>query len=120
MNESTLTVCGADRIYVTNSKGTSFTGSWNGTELLLPGCAWTASPAMAAKISAAAAAYRPAVTERLTGIELSRLSPAGREGFEWDRDADSDAGMYVRFTAASPAVVLPYAGGTDFTAVTAR
>lgn len=65
--------------------------------------------AVAEAVAETSAGYRPGRTERLTGLGLSRLPEADREGFEWDGDVDDDVGHYVRHTpAVLPCLVVPF------------
>jgi hypothetical protein len=104
---SQITIRSKDSITVTNSQGKTLAGwQWDGSTLRHPGgTAWTATPAMAARISAAIAAVVPARTERLGGMAISQLPASEREGWEWD---GSDGGMYARTIRGSYPAPLSY------------
>jgi hypothetical protein len=102
---SQITVRSQDSITVTNSQGKTLAGwQWDGSTLRHPGgTAWTATPAMAARIGAAIAEVVPARTERLGGLALSQLPAADREGWEWDGRMDGNGGYVRTFGGTCPA-----------------
>jgi hypothetical protein len=79
---------GADNVNIYGlTKGPSGGWTWDGTALSHPiGIRMVLAPAAAQRVSEATAAYRPAVSETLTGIQIQALPDAERA--EWQAGCD--------------------------------
>lgn len=107
----TLTSYGPETIYIDGlTRGPRGGWRWDGATLSHPlGIRMEMAPDAAARITAAVAAYRPPVSESLSGYELSQRPEAEREGFElvangWGDDPvdNEHVWRYVRSTDPVP------------------